>query len=197
MDREDIIEELRSNEFFKEPKQKTISFFGSARLKENNQYYKIAVEISEYVSSFNYKVLSGGGFGLMEAFNKGAFKEGNSIGVTINLPNEQKSNNYINKEFNFNYFSIRKLAFYFNTDAFLVFPGGFGTLDELFEVLCLIQTNKLEKKPIILIGREFWRKLDNFIRDTLMLDNLISLEDIYLYKIVDTLEEVKEILKLK
>ena len=137
----------------------SISIFGSARTKPNNKYYKLAEEISAAIVEKGYGIITGGGKGIMEAANKGAnSKKGKSIGLCINLPFEDTNNQYIDpdKILNFDYFFVRKVMFVKYAQGFVVMPGGFGTLDEFFEAVTLIQTYKAEKFPIILVGSDFW-----------------------------------------
>lgn len=170
-----------------------VSVFGSARTKSDNKYYKMAEEIGAKLVRHGYGVITGGGPGIMEAGNKGAFSEnGRSVGLNIDLPFEQNGNPYIDQDklINFDYFFIRKVMFVRYSQGFIVMPGGFGTLDELFEALTLIQTEKIGTFPIILIGSEFWTGLVDWIKST-MLDKFgnISAKDIDLFHIVDTAEE--------
>ena len=170
-----------------------ISIFGSARTKPDNKYYKLTESISEEIVSRGYGVITGGGPGIMEAANKGAQEaDGPSVGLNIALPFEQSSNPYIDKDKNlsFEYFFIRKVMFVKYAQAFVVLPGGFGTLDELFESLTLIQTKKITRVPIILVGNKFWSGLIDWIKNVLIEDKLISPEDLDLFSIVDTQEEV-------
>ena len=159
----------------------SISIFGSARTKPKDKYYKKTVEISKMISKMGFGIISGAGPGIMEAANKGA-KEGKSesIGLRINLPFEQTSNKYVDKEYQlkFDYFFIRKLMFQKYSQGFIVMPGGFGTLDELFEAITLIQTNKIEKFPIILLGVDFWGGLLDWIKTTLLSEGNISEKDL-------------------
>lgn len=171
----------------------SISVFGSARTKEDNKYYKIGVEISEKLAEAGYGVITGGGPGIMEAGNKGAQQGGGkSIGLNIDLPFEQSHNAYIDHEHNlaFDYFFVRKVVFVKYAQGFVILPGGFGTLDELFEALTLMQTKKINKRPVVLIGREYWGGLLEWI-ETSMLNgqNNISEHDLDLYALVDTAEE--------
>jgi len=171
-----------------------ISIFGSARTKPDNKYYKLADEIAAEIVSRGYGVITGGGPGIMEAANKGANKKkGKSVGLCIDLPFEEASNKFIDKDkqLSFDYFFVRKVMFLKYAQGFVVLPGGFGTLDELFEAINLIQTNKVEKFPIILVGSEYWEGIIDWIKKTLLLENNhISKEDLDLFKIADTKEEV-------
>ncbi len=175
-----------------------VSIFGSARTKNDNVYYKLAEEIAFKISKAGYGVISGGGPGIMEAANKGAHLGGGaSVGLNIDLPFEQHFNPYIDhdKNLQFDYFFVRKVMFVKYSQGFVVMPGGFGTLDEMFEAITLIQTKKIGKFPIILVGSEFWSGLIDWIK-TVMLEKYFnaSPEDMNLIKIVDTAEEVVTII---
>ena len=176
-----------------------ISIFGSARTKPDHKYYKLAEDISEAIVERGYGVITGGGPGIMEAANKGANRVmGKSVGLCINLPFEDTNNKYIDKDkqLNFDYFFVRKVMFVKYAQGFVVMPGGFGTLDELFEAITLIQTYKAEKFPIILVGTEFWNGMIDWIKKTLLTNNKnISESDLDLFLTVDTKEEVIEILE--
>ncbi len=176
-----------------------ISIFGSARTKSDNKYYKLTESISEEIVSRGYGVITGGGPGIMEAANKGAMKgKGSSVGLCIDLPFEENNNKFIDndKKLNFDYFFVRKVMFVKYAQGFVVMPGGFGTLDEIFEALTLIQTSKSEKFPIILVGSEFWGEMINWLKNTLLLENNnINKEDLDLIKIADTKDEVMNILE--
>jgi uncharacterized protein (TIGR00730 family) len=169
-----------------------VSIFGSARLKPQSKYYKMAVEIAEKITAIGFGIITGGGPGIMEAGNKGAFNaHGKSIGLNIDLPFEQHFNPYINKSYsmNFDYFFVRKVMFVKYSQGFIVMPGGFGTLDELTEAMTLIQTNKIGKFPIVLVGSEFWGGLLDWFKDTLLKEKMIHEEDLDLYRVVDTADE--------
>ncbi|MCP9199853.1 TIGR00730 family Rossman fold protein [Gramella sp. GC03-9] len=175
-----------------------VSIFGSARTKPDMKYYKLAEKVAKKIVDHGYGVITGGGPGIMEAGNKGAhLAGGTSVGLNIELPFEQHDNPYIDsdKSLDFDYFFVRKVMFVKYSQGFVVMPGGFGTLDELFEAITLIQTNKIDKFPIILVGSEFWSGLVDWIRKTL-LDSFqnISETDIDLVQVVDTEDEVIEIL---
>lgn len=175
-----------------------VSIFGSARLKPGDQYYELAVRVAEKIVKQGYGVITGGGPGIMEAGNKGANQGGGtSVGLNIELPFEQHDNPYIDpdKNLNFDYFFVRKVMFVKYSQGFVVMPGGFGTLDELFEAITLIQTKKIDKFPIILVGKEFWAGLIDWVKDTLSAKfKTISPEDLDLIEIVDHEDEVIEIL---
>lgn len=169
-----------------------VSIFGSARLQPDNPYYKMATEIAEKITDIGFGVITGGGPGIMEAGNKGARNRGGkSIGLNIELPFEQHFNPYIDKGFNmdFDYFFVRKVMFVKYSQGFVVMPGGFGTLDELTEALTLIQTNKIGKFPIVLVGTEFWGGLLEWFQNTLLKTGMISEGDLQLYRIVDTADD--------
>ena len=174
-----------------------ISIFGSARTKSNHPNYILTVEIAKAVAKSGYGVITGGGPGIMEAANKGANEVGGiSVGLNINLPMEQESNTYIDKDklIDFQYFFVRKVMFVKYAQGFIVMPGGVGTLDELFESFTLLQTSKISKFPIILVGRNYWKGLIDWIKEKLLGQNNISQEDLYLFEIVDTVDEVMECL---
>ncbi len=175
-----------------------VSIFGSARIKPNHKYYKLAENIAKKITENGYGVITGGGPGIMEAGNKGAhLAGGTSVGLNIALPFEQNDNPYIDsdKSIDFDYFFVRKVMFVKYSQGFVVMPGGFGTLDELFEALTLIQTHKIDKFPIILVGSEFWKGLFEWIKTTLLeANNNINPEDLDLVHLVDTEDEVLTIL---
>jgi hypothetical protein len=172
-----------------------VSIFGSARTKEDNPYYQLGVQIAEELSKRGYGIISGGGPGMMEAANRGAQKGvGPSVGLNIDLPFEQNHNPYIDPAHNleFDYFFVRKVIFVKYSQAFVIMPGGFGTLDELFEALTLIQTKKIANRPIVLIGKEYWTGLTSWIENTMLTEGNISDSDLGLYTLVDTSEEAVE-----
>jgi hypothetical protein len=176
----------------------SVSIFGSARLKPDSKYYKLATEVGQKIVENGYGVITGGGPGIMEAGNKGAhLAEGVSVGLNIDLPFEQHDNPYIDqdKSMDFDYFFVRKVMFVKYSQGFVVLPGGFGTLDELFEAITLIQTNKIDKFPIILVGSDFWCGLLDWIK-TQLLDSFetVSAVDVDLVEVVDSADEVIEIL---
>jgi uncharacterized protein (TIGR00730 family) len=159
--------------------------------------YKKARELAErIVVELNYTIITGGGPGIMEAANRGAFESGGvSVGLSIDLPHEQIVNPYLNHHLNFYYFFSRKVCLSFAAEAYIFFPGGFGTLDEFFEIICLIQTRKIETVPIILVGSEYWKKYDALFRDTLLKKGLIDSEDVDLFKITDDDDEIINIIR--
>ncbi len=171
-----------------------ISIFGSARTKPENKYYQLAVDIAKRMTQEGYGVITGGGPGIMEAGNKGASMDGGlSVGLNIDLPFEQSHNPYINPEhnLNFRYFFVRKVMFVKYAQAFVVLPGGFGTLDELFEVLTLIQTKKITAVPVILVGVDFWTGMKDWITEVMLeQEGNISAKDLDLIPITDEPEEI-------
>lgn len=175
-----------------------VSIFGSARTKPEDKYYKLAENVARSIVEAGYGVITGGGPGIMEAGNKGAhLGEGTSVGLNIDLPFEQHDNPYIDhdKSLDFDYFFVRKVMFVKYSQGFVVMPGGFGTLDELFEAITLIQTHKIEKFPIILVGTDFWAGLMDWVKSTLLEKfGNISAKDLDLIHLVDTKEEVITIL---
>ena len=175
----------------------SISIFGSARTQPSDPYYIKTVEISSMISKMGFGIISGAGPGIMEAANKGAkLAKGKSIGLRINLPFESFTNEYVDEEYllKFDYFFVRKLMFQKYSQGFVVMPGGYGTLDELFNALTLIQTKKSKLFPIILVGKKHYGPLFDWIKGTLAENKLISPEDIDLINLVEEKEEVKQIL---
>ena len=174
-----------------------ISIFGSARTQEGDSNYQLTIAIAEAIAESGYGVISGGGPGIMEAANRGAQKAGGiSVGLNIELPFEQQSNPYIDQDklINFQYFFVRKVMFVKYAQGFIVMPGGVGTLDELFEAYTLIQTDKVSKFPIILVGRDYWGGLIDWIKETVLKEKNISPEDLDLFELVDTKDEVMDCL---
>ena len=175
-----------------------VSVFGSARTKMNNRYYKLAEEIAFKLTREGYGVITGGGPGIMEAANKGAKAGGGkSVGLNIRLPFEQSSNSFIDsdKGIFFDYFFVRKTIFLKYSQGFIAMPGGFGTLDELFEAITLIQTNKVAHFPIVLVGKKYWEGLMTWVKDTMLCEeHNISEIDLNLFKIVDTADDAVAII---
>ena len=173
-----------------------VSIFGSARTQADNPYYKMAEEIAEKLTLKGYGIITGGGFGIMEAGNKGAHKgEGKSVGLNIDLPFEQEANTYIDNDklINFDYFFVRKVMFVKYAQGFVVMPGGVGTLDELFEAITLIQTHKIAAFPIVLVGKDYWSGLMDWIKNVMLeKEQNISPEDLDLFTLVDTSDEAVE-----
>lgn len=173
-----------------------VSIFGSARTEPGAPYYELAEEIAKKLTLNGYGVITGGGPGIMEAGNKGAFGNGDSVGLNIVLPFEQEANPYIDtdKLIDFDYFFVRKVMFVKYSQGFIVLPGGFGTLDELFEALTLIQTKKIARFPIVLVGRTFWQGLMDWIKKVLITEKNISPEDLDLFHVVDTADEAVDVI---
>ncbi|OEV41696.1 Rossman fold protein, TIGR00730 family [Campylobacter sp. BCW_6876] len=181
--------------------EKAVTFFGSARLKENNFYYQQAKILAQKCAQNGFCVISGGGGGIMRAANEGAFSQKNntnsmsSIGFNIFLPHEQKLNDFVEYNITFESLAIRKMALIEKSLAFVIFPGGFGTLDELCEILTLKQLEFKKDVPIILFGSEFWRGFDEFVRNSLLKLEVISKGDELKYKITDDLDFIINTLK--
>ncbi|MCC5916270.1 MAG: TIGR00730 family Rossman fold protein [Cryomorphaceae bacterium] len=174
-----------------------VSIFGSARTPEDNPYYKLGVEIAERLTQKGYGIITGGGPGIMEAGNRGASNtNGTSVGLNIELPFEQNSNPYIDhdKNLQFDYFFVRKVMFVKYSQGFIVMPGGFGTMDELFEALTLIQTDKIGRFPIVLVGKSYWEGLISWIKDVMLKEKNIDAEDLDLFKYAETAEEVVQVI---
>jgi uncharacterized protein (TIGR00730 family) len=173
-----------------------VSIFGSARTAQENKYYTIAEDCARILTERGYGVISGGGPGIMEAANKGAFEAGGkSVGLNIDLPFEQFHNKYIDRDkiLEFDYFFVRKVMFMKYSQGFIVLPGGFGTMDELFEALTLIQTGKVARFPIVLVGKNYWSGLMDWVKSTMLnVENNIKEDDLNLYRLVDTAEEATE-----
>jgi uncharacterized protein (TIGR00730 family) len=171
-----------------------VSIFGSARTRIADEFYDDAVRTAKLLGEAGFAIITGGGPGIMEAANKGA-KEGAalSIGCNIELPFEQAINPYLDKAMTFRYFFVRKLMFVKYSEAFVTFPGGFGTLDELFGALVLIQTKKISDFPVILYGRQYWEGLVQWLREVVLIANNITQEDVDSIHVVDTPEEVRDI----
>ncbi len=168
-----------------------VSIFGSARTSRSHSRYKLAEKTAELLVKEGYAVITGGGPAIMEASNKGALRGGGqSIGLNIDLPHEQKPNRYITNLINFHYFFCRKVMFVKYAKAFVIFPGGLGTLDEFFEALTLIQTRRMDKFPVILFEKKYWIGLIDWLRDTVLAEKNIDAEDLDLFTIVDTPQEV-------
>ena len=174
-----------------------VSIFGSARTKPDNVSYQMAEEIGAKLVRHGYGVITGGGPGIMEAGNKGANSEGGrSVGLNIELPFEQNGNPYIDQDkmINFDYFFVRKVMFVKYSQGFIVMPGGFGTLDELFEAITLIQTDKIGKFPIVLVDTDYWTGLVDWLKQTMLIRGNINKEDIDLFHIVDTAKEAVKVI---
>jgi len=173
-----------------------VSIFGSARLGRSSEYYKKTVKIAELLAKKGFAVISGGGPGIMEAANRGAAKaKGISIGLNIELPLEQKPNKYQNKSLHFKHFFARKVMFVKYAVGYVILPGGFGTLDEFFESLTLIQTHKIERFPVVVVGSEYWKGLISWMKNTMVKMGTISREDLDLFHLTDEPHEVVEIIE--
>jgi uncharacterized protein (TIGR00730 family) len=173
-----------------------VTVFGSARFQENHRYYELAREVGAAIAGTGFTVMTGGGPGVMEAANRGAKEVGGfSVGCNITLPREQKPNPYLDKWVEFKYFMIRKFMLAKYSYAFVAMPGGFGTLDELFGVLTLIQTQKMKNFPIVLIGKDFWEPLKDFITERLVAEETIKAQDLSLLLFTDSPKEAAEHIK--
>lgn len=172
-----------------------VSIFGSSRTKEGEPYYESAQSLGELMAENDIAVITGGGPGIMEAANRGAFqKGGQSIGINIELPFEQKPNKYTTDLITMKYFFIRKVMLVKYAQAFVIFPGGFGTMDECFEALTLIQTMKIKPFPIILVGEEYWDGLLTWIREKVCQAGFIREDDYKLIQVIDDIDEIKNII---
>jgi hypothetical protein len=168
-----------------------VSFFGSARTKPDDPYYKLTVTIASELSGLGYSIITGGGPGIMEAANKGAAESGGaSVGLNINLPFEQKPNIFANLPLSFKYFFVRKVMFIKYAQAFICVPGGFGTLDEAFEALTLIQTKRIKPFPVILVGTEYWSGLMNWIKEKMVAANRVDNDDLMIINLMDDPDEI-------
>lgn len=171
--------------------QKTATIFGSARLPEDSKYYQAARDVARCLAKKHYAIVTGGGHGIMGAANQGARDgDGDSIGFNIELPHEQNLNEYTTEDLAFSHFAPRKIVMTLFANAYIYFPGGFGTLDELSEIITLIQTGKTTKAPVILYGSDFWNGFDAFVRQTMLSHKVISPGDEHLYTITDDVEEI-------
>lgn len=172
-----------------------ISIFGSARVQQDHPYYETARELARKLADSGFGIITGGGPGIMEAANRGAFEaDGVSVGCNIELPFEQFTNPYTTLRLNFRYFFVRKTMFVKYSDGFVIFPGGFGTLDELFEALTLVQTHKIHRFPVVLYGSEYWRGLLDWVEKTQLSEGMISAEDLNLLIVSDSTDEIRDVL---
>lgn len=173
----------------------SVTIYGSARTKPEDEYYQLTQEIAHGLAQSGFGVITGGGPGIMEAANKGASEGGGvSVGLNILLPHEQQPNPYVNFSLNFKYFFVRKVMLMKYSSGFICMPGGFGSLDELFELLTLIQTDKVKPFPIVLVGSQFWAGLIDWIKNQMLQCGNISLEDLSLFKVLDKPEDVVDYL---
>jgi uncharacterized protein (TIGR00730 family) len=173
-----------------------VSFFGSARTRPEDSYYELTTKIAAEFANQGYTVITGGGPGIMEAANKGAAEAGgNSVGLNINLPFEQEPNIFTNLPLSFKYFFVRKVMFIKYALAFICMPGGFGTLDEVFEALTLIQTKRIKPFPVILVGTEYWSGLLDWIREKMLSTNKVDNDDMIIFNIMDDPAEIVSYIK--
>lgn len=171
-----------------------ISVFGSARIPSDNKYYEMACELGKRLAEAGLMLIAGGGPGIMEAANKGAYEAGGrSVGLNIRLPRETSNNPYQTHSLQFEYFVSRKATFFMHSSAYIALPGGFGTMDEVFEVITLVQTRKLPAAPIVLVGSDFWGGLIDWVREQLLGNKLISPGDLDLITVTDDLDEVMQV----
>jgi uncharacterized protein (TIGR00730 family) len=175
---------------------RAVSIFGSARSKRDSQFYKMAEEVAYYIAKAGFAIITGSGPGLMEAANKGACRGGaQSIGLNIHLPCEQKPNKYVDTVLGFRYFFVRKVMFVKYAKAFVILPGGYGTLDEFFEAITLIQTNRIAKFPVVLLNRQYWTPLLDWLKKTVLTHGNVSQEDLDLFILVDKPQEAAQAIK--
>ena len=175
---------------------KAVSIFGSSRIKPGNQYYQLTEKIAYLLAKEGYAIITGSGPGVMEAANKGARRAGgHSVGLNIQIPSEQKPNKYVDTLLDFRYFFVRKVMFVKYAKAFVIMPGGYGTLDEFTEAINLIQTERIPKFPVILFGREYWNGMLEWLRNTVLKDSNISREDLDIFTVVDDPKEVVTAIK--
>lgn len=194
---QEITKEFTDGFSFLENYPKSVTFFGSTEFKEDNPYYQSARELAgKIVQELGYSVVTGGGPGIMEAANRGAYEaHGTSLGLTIELPRAQTVNKYLSNQLDSYYFFVRKVILGFSAEAFIFFPGGFGTLDEFFEIITLVQTKKIQGVPIICIGSDYWKSLERFLQESLLSRGTIRADDLLLYTITDNFDEVIDIIK--
>jgi hypothetical protein len=194
-----IMKEFLAGFNFLKNYNRTVTFFGSARAKPESKYYQEAFDLAFQLSKKGYTIVTGGGGGVMEAANKGAYMaDGPSVGINIELPKEQAANKYVKNLISFRYFFTRKVMLTFASQAYIFLPGGFGTLDEFFEIATLIQTRKIKKIPIILIHKDYWQPLLNWVEKTLWEDKkTISKKDMKIYQLANSSDEVIKILARK
>jgi len=173
-----------------------VSIFGSSRTKPGNRYYKLTEETAYRIAKEGYAVITGSGAGLMEAANRGARRaKGKSVGLNIQIPCEQKPNKYVDILLDFRYFFVRKVTFVKYAKAFVIMPGGYGTLDEFTEAINLIQTERIAKFPVVLVGRDYWKGLISWFKEKVLKEGNISKQDLDIFTVVDKPEEVVEVIK--
>lgn len=194
---QDIAEEFTNGFEFILNYPKSVTFFGSTKSKPDEFYYKKAEKLAgRVVKELHYSVITGGGPGIMEAANKGAYEAGgNSLGLTIELPKGQITNKYVTDTVSFHHFFSRKVCLAFCAEAYVFMPGGFGTLDEFTEVLTLVQTQKIRRLPLILVGKDYWEPLIEFFKNTLLKDGMIDTEDLELFTLTDDDDEILQLIK--
>jgi hypothetical protein len=182
---------------FLENYSKSVTFFGSTRFKEDHPYYiKTRNLASRIVKELGYSIVTGGGPGIMEAASRGAKESGgNAVGLTIRLPKEQVMNNYLTSHVDFYYFFSRKVCLAYSAEAFIYFPGGYGTLDEFFEIVTLLQTRKIPKVPVILVGSEYWNKFKDFLVNTPLDTGTIQIDDLDIFTITDDDDKIIDIIR--
>jgi len=174
---------------------KAVSVFGSSRIKPGTKYYKLAEDIAYHLAKEGYAIITGSGPAIMEAANKGAWRaKGHSIGLNIQIPSEQKPNKYVDTLLDFRYFFVRKVMFVKYASAFVIMPGGYGTLDEFTEAINLIQTERIPKFPVILVGREYWKGMLDWLKNTVLKNGSINKEELNIFTVVDTPQEVVHII---
>jgi len=175
---------------------KAVSIFGSSRTKADSKYYKLAEEIAYLLAKEGYAIITGSGPGIMEASNKGAKRAGgHSVGLNIQIPMEQKPNKYVETLLNFHYFFVRKVMFVKYAKAFVIMPGGYGTLDEFTEAINLIQTKRIDKFPVVLFGSEYWKGMLDWLQDTVLKNGCITKEEMAIFTVVDRPKEVVGVIK--
>jgi uncharacterized protein (TIGR00730 family) len=175
---------------------RAVSIFGSSRIKPNNKYYKLAEEIAYLLAKEGYAIITGSGSGIMEAANKGAKRAGgHSVGLNIQIPLEQKPNKYVDTLLDFRYFFVRKVMFVKYAKAFVIMPGGYGTLDEFTEAINLIQTQRISKFPVVLLGSEYWKGMLAWLKETVLKHNNIDKKDLDIFTVVDSPKEVVAVIK--
>jgi len=175
---------------------KAVSIFGSSRTKPGTKYYKLAEETAYLLAKEGYAIITGSGPAIMEAANKGARRaKGHSVGLNIQIPMEQKPNKYVDTLLDFRYFFIRKVMFVKYAKAFVIMPGGYGTLDEFFEAINLIQTERIPKFPVVVFGSDYWKDMLHWFKNTVLRHGNISPEDLNIFKVVDEPKEVVEVIK--
>ncbi len=173
-----------------------VSMFGSSRSKPNARYYKLAEDTAYLLAKEGYAIITGSGPGLMEAANKGAKRaKGKSIGLNIQIPSQQKPNKYVDLLLDFRYFFVRKVMFVKYAKAFVILPGGYGTLDEFTEAINLIQTERIPRFPVVLLGREYWKGMFDWLRDTVEKNGCITKDELKIFTVVDTPKEVVGVIK--